>query len=468
MRLRVLVSAAGTPRPITCDPIDVLENGVTGARWTVADAWPDMNEARSALLRVLQARAGTPAAPLRQVLVRLPRRLCGPRLHPSRSHEGGDGFDEAIRWLRGLQPSGEPASPRFEGLFGRPWLWEQSYRGAGLGSPSPQRDPRRTRSRRGRSRKQRRLEVELGLRPSPGESMSAATGIPVDTLFPLNSEAVAREVGKAVAAASAKASDIRVDGDSVTFTATTERPLDENPELPKRSDIGPNDPNPWGVDPPAPTRPALTLRDLRRARADLRRARAPTNPDGTYNAFLGSAAVIELRSDPEFQRLAAGLLYDNVSEDGAFLSISGLRLIERREPGWSVESPAPVDVYRNHAVLDFRRRTFTFRGVEHEVEGEIRSNNQLEHDMRTAGLPITSSLRTWEVDLESAAALGIEMSAVRDRRFTIDIFLSGLMPSRSGGVRCNAHVRDVRIDQRFPGDRGRSAVSLVLFAPLID
>ena len=329
------------------------------------------------------------------------------------------------------------------------------------------RNPARRRSRRGRSRKQHQREVELGLRPSPRHTLWDGQTIDLSGP-PLNSEAVAQEVGRVVAAAGGKASDVRVDGDSVTFTATTERPLDENPELPKRSDIGPNDPNPWGVDPPAPTRPALTLRDLRRARADLRRARAPTNPDGTYNAFLGSAAVIELRSDPEFQRLAAGLLYDNVSEDGAFLSISGLRLIERREPGWSVESPAPVDVYRNHAVLDFRRRTFTFRGVEHEVEGEIRSNNQLEHDMRTAGLPITSSLRTWEVDLESAAALGIELSATRDRRFTIDIFLSGLMPSRSGGVRCNAHVRDVRIDQRFPGDRGRSAVSLVLFAPLLD
>ena len=85
MRLRVLVGAAGTPRLVTREPFDVLENGVTGARWVVADAWPDMNEARAALLRALQARAGTPAAPLRQVLVRLPRRLCGPRLHPSRS-----------------------------------------------------------------------------------------------------------------------------------------------------------------------------------------------------------------------------------------------------------------------------------------------------------------------------------------------------------------------------------------------
>jgi len=121
LRLRVLVGAAGTPRLVSGDPLDVLENGVIGARWVVADASEDdqQNEGRAELLRALQARAGTPARSLQQVLVRLPRRLSGPRLHGGplsigawqhvqiRCEERGNagGWAEAIRWLRGILPT---------------------------------------------------------------------------------------------------------------------------------------------------------------------------------------------------------------------------------------------------------------------------------------------------------------------------------------------------------------------------
>jgi len=129
------------------------------------------------------------------------------------------------------------------------------------------------------------------------------------------------------------------------FTATIERPLDEAPELPR---LGPNDPNPWGVDPtpepiPVLRPPRATLAALRRARAELDAQGAPTNEDGTYNAYLSPAAMYELRSDPEFQRMSMGLLYDNLEADGSILSISGLRLFERRGTSWSVE-PGGVHV----------------------------------------------------------------------------------------------------------------------------
>ena len=190
MRLRVLVGAAGHPRPVSPAPFDVLENGVAAARWTVADASEDdqLNDARATLLRALQARAGTPARPLRQVLVRLPRRLSGPLLHggplstPIWEQEEGrlavergnlDGWAEVIRWLRGLPPT-PPERPSGErnrrarelvNVDFVPACWELSYQGAGLGLPSPQRYPCRTRSRRGRSHRQREREVLLGLRP---------------------------------------------------------------------------------------------------------------------------------------------------------------------------------------------------------------------------------------------------------------------------------------------------------------
>jgi len=188
LRLRVLVGAAGTPRLVSGDPLDVLENGVIGARWVVADASEDdqQNEGRAELLRALQARAGTPARSLQQVLVRLPRRLSGPRLHGGplsigawqhvqiRCEERGNasGWAEAIRWLRGRLPTAPERVSRerleravlLTGVELVPACWELSFQGAGLGLPSPQRYPRRHRSRRGRSRKQHQLEVELGLR----------------------------------------------------------------------------------------------------------------------------------------------------------------------------------------------------------------------------------------------------------------------------------------------------------------
>ncbi len=371
MRLRVLVSAAGTPAAVSSEPFDVLENGDAGARWTVADAHETdvpLNDARSGLLRTLQARVGLPARPPQPVLVRLPRRLSGPRLHGGplsmsvwqcvqlQREERGNarGWAEAIRWLRGrlpLPPAGPPSSERMARAADLvnvdlvPACWELSYPVAGLGLPKPL--PHRLR------------------RPCPAcaemdgwgcqehqRGQLGWTGPLRDDLLPgppLNSEAVAREVGRVVSAAGARASDVRVEGGRVHFTATIERALDEAPELPR---LGPNDPNPHGVDPepalmpiadveltvlPPPHPPRATLAALRRAAAELAAQRAQTNADGTYNAYLGPAAMHELRSDPEFQRMAMGLLYDNREADGSTMSISGLRLFERRGTGWSVE-----------------------------------------------------------------------------------------------------------------------------------
>lgn len=285
MRLRVLVSAAGTPAAVSSDPIDVLENGVAGARWTVADAWPDMDEARTVLLRTLQARAGTPATPLRQVRVRLPRRLCGPRLHPSRTSVGGSGFDEVIRWLRGLPPSNYVNLARAS----VPVAWEYEFRGAGLGLPKPL--PRRRR------------------RPCPACAEMDGWGCQEHQRLPrgdmLNSEAVAREVGRVVSAAGAKASDVRVEGDRILFTATVERPLDEAPELPR---LGPNDPNPTGVD---PTPELMPIADVDLATAVF--PRAQRIPVHTVRGRAGPTYIAA--KTPERAQSLAARGYREIYED---------------------------------------------------------------------------------------------------------------------------------------------------------
>lgn len=249
MRLRVLVSPAGTPRPVSAHPFDVLENGVAGARWTVADQHETdvpLNEGRAEFLRALQARAGTPARPPQQALVRLPRRLSGPRLHGGplsigawqhvqiRCEERGNagGWAEAIRWLRGILPT-PPERPSSERIARAadlvyvelvPACWELSYPGAGLGLPKPL--PRR--------------------RSRACPACAEMDGWGCQEHQPSISEAAAREVGRAVAAAGGKASDVRVEGDRIHFTATVERPLDEASELPSRTE------------PPAPTKPPVT------------------------------------------------------------------------------------------------------------------------------------------------------------------------------------------------------------------
>ncbi len=254
MRLRVLVAPTGTPRLVTREPFVVLENGVAGARWTVGDPSPGVpvNEARAALLGVLQARVGGPAEQVRRVLVRLPRRLSGPRIHGGRRGQptvvarewwgSAGGWAEAICWLRGLLPT-PPERPTSERIARAaelvhvelvPACWELSYPGAGLGLPKPL--PRR----------RRRWQTIARSGDIAGRRLDMVV---YDDLLPgplSNSEAVAREIGQVVAAAGGKAPDVRVEGDQVHFTATIERPLDEAPELPR---LGPNDPNPRGVDP---------------------------------------------------------------------------------------------------------------------------------------------------------------------------------------------------------------------------
>ena len=364
LRLRALVGAAGTPVAVSSEPFDVLENGVAGARWTVADASetdPQLNDARAGLLRTLQARVGVPALRLQQVLVRLPRRLSGTRREPGWRERKRRGNNRALtstgalvvmpyprvpvvtaadslRWIRGTLPA-EPdlALPPLQGDSALTAAWEHAYPGRGLGRP-----------RALRRRRRRWQTIDLH---DPFTNRWADRVIYGDLLPgpPFNSEAVAREVGRVVSAAGARASDVRVEGGRVRFTATIERPLDEAPELPR---LGPNDPNQHGVDPapellpladveltvlPPQRPPRATFAALRRAASELAARGAQTNADGTYNAHLGPAAMYELRSDPEFQRLAMGLLYDNHEADGSILSIEGLRLFERRGSGWSVE-----------------------------------------------------------------------------------------------------------------------------------
>lgn len=258
MRLRAFVGPSGTPTRISSAPFDVLENGVTGARWAVADRSLEepLNDARAALLRTLQARTGKPARPLRQVLVRLPRRLSvtrrapdwrerkrrgqpvvlsaegHPVTQPSRDRFGNPGRTviresyprepvvrswDVILWLRGQGPTG-----REHGLDIRNG-WEMVYPGRGLGRPKGQ--PRRRRPRlRGQD-----IRFEIIRDGQVVDSVSPFTDMQVT----LDHEVLENEYLGETSTAFTDA----FKGKVLTLEGrVTPRPAEENPELPVRLD----------------------------------------------------------------------------------------------------------------------------------------------------------------------------------------------------------------------------------------
>lgn len=112
MRLAIYIVPSGPARPVSADPLDVVERGVA-PRWHWSGA---------------HVVAGEPApAPDGALRVRLPRRLSSSSIQPV----------DALRWLTGQSPIREPWATS------TPELWESAYPRRGLGLPKPL--PRRRR-----------------------------------------------------------------------------------------------------------------------------------------------------------------------------------------------------------------------------------------------------------------------------------------------------------------------------------
>lgn len=115
MRLATFVQRPNPQPPISEDPADVYEYGVVPAHRLIGPVFVQ-NGARLKL-------RGAPGDP---VLVRLPRRLSVIR-----------SAEDAISWIRGLDPAPSATVPGLAAVGSAQNRWERAYPGRGLGLPKP-------------------------------------------------------------------------------------------------------------------------------------------------------------------------------------------------------------------------------------------------------------------------------------------------------------------------------------------